>query len=54
MGSCCVTQGAQPHALGQPSGVGWGGGYEGGPRGGGHKYILIDSCCCMVKTSIAL
>ena len=30
MGICCVTQGAQPSALGQPRGVGWvGDGREG-------------------------
>ena len=38
VGICCMTQGAQTQALGQPRGVGWGGRWEGGPRGQGHMY----------------
>ena len=40
MGSCCITQGAQPGALWQPRGVGWGGGWEGDSRGRGYLLYL--------------
>ena len=33
MGCCCITQGAQPGALRQPRGVGWGREWEEGSRG---------------------
>ena len=39
MGSYCITQGAQPGALGQPRGVGWDGRRQGGSRGREHMYI---------------
>ena len=39
MSICCVTQEAQPRALWQPGGVGWGGVWEGGWRGRGYMYI---------------
>ena len=38
MGSCCVTQRAQPSAPWQPRGVGWGRGWKAGSRGRGHMY----------------
>ena len=37
MGSCCITQGAQPGALFWPRGVGWEG-WEGGSGGRGYMY----------------
>ena len=36
MGSCYITQGAQPGALWQLRGVGWGGSWEGGAKGRRH------------------
>ena len=39
MGSCGVTQGAQPSALQQPRGVGWG--WEGGSGEKGHVYLRL-------------
>ena len=39
MGICCVAQETQKGALYQPSGVGWGGRWEGGSRGSRHMYI---------------
>ena len=39
VGICCVTQGAQPSAVCQPRGVGWGGRWEGGSRRRGRMYI---------------
>ena len=38
VGICCVTQGTQTRALGQPRGVGWGRRWERGSRGRGHTY----------------
>ena len=38
MGSCCITQLAQPGALRQPRGVGWGERREEGSRGREHMY----------------
>ena len=38
VGICCVTQGTQTRALGQPRGVGWGKRWERGSRGRGHMY----------------
>ena len=38
MESCCMTQGAQPCGLKQPSGVGWGRKWEGDSRGREHMY----------------
>ena len=35
------TPGAQPGALGQPKGVGWGGEGEGGSGGRGHVYLWL-------------
>ena len=39
MGSCYITQGAQPGARRQPRGVGWSGRWEGGSRGTGRMYF---------------
>ena len=41
MGSRCLTQGAQPGALYQPSGVGWGGRWEGGSGGSTYVYLWL-------------
>ena len=38
VGICCVTQGTQTRALGQPRGVGWGRRWKRGSRGRGHMY----------------
>ena len=38
VGSCRITQGAQPDALEQPRGVAWDEGWEGGSRGRGLGY----------------
>ena len=38
MGICCIAQGAQPSALRQPGGVGWGGGWGRDSEGRGHMY----------------
>ena len=38
VGICCMTQGTQTRALGQPRGVGWGKRWERGSRGRGHMY----------------
>ena len=38
MGSCCITQGAQPGVPWQPRGVGLGGGWDGGSRAKGYIY----------------
>ena len=38
MGNGCIMQGAQPVALWQPRGLGWGGRWEEGLRGRGHMY----------------
>ena len=46
MGSCCITQGAQPGAVWRPRGVGWRAGWEGGSRGKDHTCVylgLIDT-----------
>ena len=40
MGICYMTQGTQTRALQQPRGVGWGGRWEGGLRGRGHRVHL--------------
>ena len=38
-GSCSMTPGVQPGALGHPAReAGWGGRWEGGSRGKGHMY----------------
>ena len=54
MGSCCITQGAQPRALRQPRGVGWGGG-RGGREGVQEEediYTLVaDPCCGMAEAN---
>ena len=44
MGSCCITQEAQPGALRQPRGMGWGGRWEGGSRGREPMKAMADSC----------
>ena len=38
MGTCCMAQETQTGALYQPSGVGWGGRWEGGSKGRGYMY----------------
>ena len=43
MGSCSVTQGAQPGALWQPRGVGWGGGWGEDSRGRDTYILMTDS-----------
>ena len=42
MGSCSITQGAQPGALWQPGAVGWGGGPE-DSRGRDTCVLMTDS-----------
>ena len=44
MGSCYITQGAQPGARRQPRGVGWSGRWEGGSRGGDLCTPVADLC----------
>ena len=45
MGICCVAQETQTGALYQPRGVGWGGRWEGGSKGGGDICLpMADSC----------
>ena len=44
MGSCYITQGAQPGARRQPRGVGWSGRWEGGSRGGDVCTPVADLC----------
>ena len=41
MGICCMTQETQTRALQQPRGVGWGGRWEGGPRGGTYGWFML-------------
>ena len=54
MGSCCITQGAQPSALRQPKGVGWGGG-RGGREGVQEEEdictLVADPCCGMAEAN---
>ena len=53
VGSCCITQGAQPAALWQPSGVIWRGGRE--AQGEQDRCILIaDSPCSTAETNTTL
>ena len=44
-------QGAQPSALWQPRGVGWGGRWERGSRGQGMCILVVGSWWCMAETS---
>ena len=53
-GNCYATQRAQPSALWQGRGVGWGGRWEGGSRGRAHSIPVTDSCWCMAETSTVL
>ena len=41
---CCISQETQTGALYQPRGVGWGGRWEGGSRGGDICISMADSC----------
>ena len=55
MGSCCLTPRAQPGALWQPKGVGWGGGLGGEIQEGRDICVLTaDSHCCMAETNTTL
>ena len=54
MGSCYITQGAQPGARRQPRGVGWSGRWEGGSRGGDVCTPVADLCWYMTETSTTL
>ena len=54
MGSCYITQPAQPGALWQPRGVGWGEKWEGYSRRGNIRILMADSHCCMAKVSTTL
>ena len=51
MGSCCLTQGAHLGALW----VGWGGRWEGEPRGKRYMHIhRANSLCCIAAANTAL
>jgi len=56
VGSCSITQGALPGALGWPRGEGWGAGREAHEEGGYiHTYIVMtDSQCCTAETNTIL
>ena len=49
MGSCCITQEAQPGALWWPRGVGWEGGREAQDRGVIYT-LMASSHCCTAET----
>ena len=49
MGSCCVTQGAQPCTLWWPRGVGSGWGWEGEPQVGGDIYTYTHVCISLLN-----
>ena len=44
MGICCMAQEIQKESLYQPRGVGWGGRWEGGSKGGDICIPVADSC----------
>ena len=48
MRSCCIIQGAQPGALRQPRGVGWG--RREVQEGGNICILMADSRCCIAGT----
>lgn len=52
VGSCRITQGAQPDGLEQPRGVVGGEGWEGGSSVLGT--LMVNSCCCVTGTITAL
>ena len=52
VGSCCLTEGAQPGALWQARGVGWGGREV--QEGGNVCMPVADSRWCMAETNTAL
>ena len=52
VGSCCLTEGAQPGALWQARGVGWGGREV--QEGGNICMPVADPHWCMAETNAAL
>ena len=54
VGSCCITQGAQPGALWWPGEVGgWDGTWQ-VQEGGDICILTADSCCCIAETNTTL
>ena len=51
MGICCMAQESQTGALCQPRGVGWGGRWEGGSKGGDICIPMADSCWSLTENS---
>ena len=54
MGVCCITQGAQPGALGQPRRVGWDGSGKEFHERGNICIPMADSCWCIAETNTTL
>ena len=54
MGSCCITQGAQPGALWQPRGVGWSGSGREVQEGVDVCIPMADLCWRMTETNTTL
>ena len=46
-----MTQGTQIGALYQPSGVGYGGKWEGAQEGGDIHIPIVDSCWCLTENN---
>ena len=54
MGICCMAQETQTGALYQPRGVGWGGRWEWGSKGGDICIPMADSCWGLTENNKSL